>query len=222
MLYCGEKPIPEEPHEKNDESPADDVDIALPPFRFRVRAIGRRDSRNYPVFRPQTLSESAASPVSPADSEPFSIGIGPVKLPDSLNRPQMVTRLSENEVRVEPFYRWAAPLTENISSVLAENLSLLLGTNRVISFPWAIASRPTYQIRITVVEFIGALGGEAVLEVRWVLTQGEEPRELVNKHSSFKAPVSSHEYSALVTAQSRLLSDFSREIAQAFLRLGKN
>ncbi|MFH0726358.1 MAG: PqiC family protein [Pseudomonadota bacterium] len=181
---------------------------------------GTREITRFFVLRP--LSEPAASAVAPGGSDPLSIGIGPVKLPDSLNRPQMVTRLGENEVRVEPFYRWAAPLSENITAVLVENLSSLLGTNRVVPFPWAVTSRPTYQIRITVVDFMGALGGEATLEARWVLTEGEAPRELVNKRSSFKTPVPSHEHSALVTAQSRLLSDFSREIAQALSRLGKN
>jgi hypothetical protein len=179
---------------------------------------GTREITRFFVLRP--LSEPVTSPV-PAKGDPLSIGIGPVKLPDSLNRPQMVTRVSENEVRVEPFFRWAAPLSENITSVLVENLSLLLGTNRVVPFPWAITSRPTYQVRITVLDFMGVLGGEATLEARWVLTKGEDLRELVNKHSSFKMPVVSHEYSALVVAQSRLLSDFSREIARDIEALGK-
>jgi uncharacterized protein len=182
---------------------------------------GTREMTRFFVLKPIPMATEV--PVSAATSpETFSIGIGPVKLPDSLNRQQMVTRVSENEVRVEPFYRWAAPLTENITSVLAENLSSLLGTNRVVTFPWASAKQPAYQVRVTVVDFMGALGGEANLEVRWVLTQGENQQELVNKHSSFKAPVSSSEHSALVTAQSRLLADLSHEIAQVLQSRERN
>jgi uncharacterized protein len=182
---------------------------------------GTREMTRFFVLKP-IPGATMAAPASSNGPDALSIGIGPVKLPDSLNRQQMVTRISENEVRVESFCRWAAPLTENITSVLAENLSSLLNTNRVVTFPWAVAKQPAYQVRITVVDFMGALGGEATLEVRWVLSQGENQQELENRHSSFKAPVPSSGHSALVTAESRLLAELSREIAQALQSRERN
>lgn len=174
---------------------------------------GTRESTRFFILKP--IPVQATAPIPSIGPDTLSVGIGPVKLPDSLNRQQMVTRVSENEVRIEPFYRWAAPLGQNITSVLAENLSSLLNTNHIVPFPWATASRPAYQLRVTVVEFMGSLGGEAALEVRWILTHGEESRELVNRHSTFKAPVPADDHGALVAAQSRLLADFSHEIALA-------
>jgi hypothetical protein len=182
-------------------------------FGCALMGGGTRETTRFFVLNP--LPESETRPISAAGSEGLSIGLGPVILPDSLNRQQMVTRVSENEVRVEPFYRWAAPLAENITSVLAENLSFLLSTNHVIPFPWNLATQPEYQLRITVVEFMGALGGEARLAVRWVLTRRKPQAELVNTYAVFKAPVPAHDHSALVTTQSRLLADFSHDIARA-------
>lgn len=185
-----------------------------------ILGSGTRETTRFFVLK--SLSEAPICAAPRGESGPISLGIGPVKLPDTLNRSQMVTRLSENEVRLEPFYRWAEPLAENISSVLAGNLSVLLNTNRVLTFPWAVASRPDYQVRLTVVDFIGTPGGEANLEVRWALTRGEEKKELVNKHSMFKAPVSSSGHGDLVSVQCRLLMDFSREVAQAVCNIGKD
>ena len=181
-------------------------------FGCALMGGGTRETTRFFVLKP--LPESETLPISSTGSEGLSIGIGPVKLPDSLNRQQMVTRVSENEVRVEPFYRWAAPLAENITSVLGENLSSLLHTNHVTPFPWPLAAQPEFQLRVTVVEFMGTLGGEAKLAVRWVLTRGKTQAELVNTYALFKAPVPSHEHSELVATQSRLLADFSREIAR--------
>jgi uncharacterized lipoprotein YmbA len=189
-------------------------------FGCALMGGGTKKTTRFFVLKP--LPESETRPISSTGSEGLSIGIGPVILPDSLNRQQMVTRVSENEVRVEPFYRWAAPLAENITSVLAENLSSLLNTNRVIPFPWPLATQPEYQLRITVVEFMGALGGEARLAVRWVLTRGKTQTEMVNTYALFKAPVPSHEHSELVATQSRLLADFSREIARVLTRREKD
>jgi uncharacterized protein len=191
---------------------------ALLPLVFGCALMGggTREATRFFVLKP--ISESETHPIRSTGSEGLSIGIGPVILPDSLNRQQMVTRVSENEVRVEPFYRWAAPLTENITSVLAENLSSLLNTNRVIPFPWPLAAQPEYQLRVTVVEFMGALGEEARLAVRWVLARGKTQAELVNRYALFKATVPSHEHSELVATQSRLLAEFSREIARELSR----
>jgi uncharacterized protein len=192
------------------------IALLLLVFGCALMGSGTRETTRFFVLKP--LPESETRPISSTGSEGLSIGIGPVTLPDSLNRQQMVTRVSENEVRVEPFYRWAAPVSENITSVLVENLSFLLNTNRVIAFPWTLATQPEYQLRITVVEFMGALGGEARLAVRWVLTRGEKQAELVNTYDVFKAPVPGHEHGAMVAIQSRLLADFSREIARKLTR----
>ena len=39
----------------------------------------------------------------------FAIGIAPVKIPEYLDQPEIVTRITENEVRVDEFARWAEP-----------------------------------------------------------------------------------------------------------------
>ena len=54
------------------------------------------------------------------------IGLSTVDIPDYLNRPQLVTRNSQNEINVAEYERWAGSFNSDIVTVLAENLSTLL------------------------------------------------------------------------------------------------
>src|SRR5262245_12059468 len=66
-----------------------------------------------------------------ATASSMSIAVGPVAVPAMVDRPQIVVVTGPNEVRLDEFNRWAAPLQNNISRVVAENLTVLLGTPRV-------------------------------------------------------------------------------------------
>jgi uncharacterized lipoprotein YmbA len=50
--------------------------------------------------------------------EDIVVGIRPVGIPAYLDRPQLVTRLDGNELRVEEFSQWAEPLIDSISRVI--------------------------------------------------------------------------------------------------------
>ena len=64
----------------------------------------------------------------------LSIGLGPVKLPAYLARPEIVTRSSPNLLDLSDKDRWAEPLDKNFVNVLGQNLTTLLGAH-VVTFP---------------------------------------------------------------------------------------
>lgn len=66
----------------------------------------------------------------------FAIGIGPVKIPEYLNQPEIVTRITPNELSLDEFAKWAEPLEDSFSHTLAENLSSLLCIQSIAFFPW--------------------------------------------------------------------------------------
>ena len=70
--------------------------------------------------------------------------------------------LSEND-------RWAEPLDENLTHVLAQNLSVLLGSDRIIAYPWPIDQKPHYRVEIQVLRFESNSAGEAQLTARWTV-----------------------------------------------------
>ncbi len=78
-----------------------------------------------PASRFYTLS-AASGPAAPSSN--LSIAVGPVTVPAVVDRPQIVVNVGPNQVRVEEFNRWAAPLQNNIARVVADNLVQMLGT----------------------------------------------------------------------------------------------
>ena len=144
----------------------------------------------------------------------MAIGIGPVTLPEYLDRPQIVTRTSDNGIQLADFDQWAEPLKENVSRILAENLSQMLSTNNVSIFPWKSSDKIDYQVLIEIVNFEGKLGDNALLTVRWAILGDDGKRVLLKRKSNFKESVGSGDYEVLVSAMNKMLEDFSREIAE--------
>jgi hypothetical protein len=145
----------------------------------------------------------------------LAIGVFPVAMPDYLDRPQIVTRISENEIKLDEFSRWAGPLEENFYTVLVENLATLLNTDKIVKTLQNPGIPVTLQVGIEVVQFDGTLGGDVVLIAKWGLYAEEGKKLLLAKRSSITEPTGAPSYEALVAAQSRALATLSREIAEA-------
>jgi len=158
---------------------------------------------------------SDAKILSQAESQDVSIGVGPVRMPDYLDRQPIVTTSRQHKVKLAEFDRWAGSLKDDFSRVLSENLSILLSTNRVCLFPWRGSMAIDYQVEVEVIQFDGELGGNVSLIARWTVIGGKDNKVLIMKKTSFTEPAGSSGYEAMVAAQSRALMHLSRDIAVA-------
>ena len=157
---------------------------------------------------------------NPADAaQNIAIGIGPVKIPKILDRPQIVTRTGPNTIKVDEFHRWAGPLGTEIAQVLAENISLLLATDQVAVYPWDVDFKPDYRIALDIRYFEGQLGENVFLDVVWRVSGRESQEILATKASVINEPLSVPDYETLVAAKSQALAQLSREIAQEIRKL---
>lgn len=143
----------------------------------------------------------------------IAVGVGPISIPDYLDRQQIVTTSKQNKVELSEFNRWAGSLKDSIVRVLSENLSVLLSTDRVFLFPWRGALHVDYHIGVDVIQFDGELGGNATLIARWGIFSVKEKEMLLVKKSSITESAGDKGYDALVAAQSRALMHLSRDIA---------
>ena len=150
------------------------------------------------------------------------IGIGPVKLADYLDQSMIVTRTNDNQAVKAEFDRWVGSLKDNLINVLADNLGVLLSTERIYLFPWRVSVPIDYQVVLDIVRCDGRLGDAVWLEVRWSILGGPEKKLLKTHRSSIREPVSGADYAAMVAAQSRALAKLSQEIAAAIQGAGKN
>ena len=150
----------------------------------------------------------------------IAIGVGPVDFPEFLDRPQIVTRKSQNQVEIAEFHRWASSLPGDFSRVLAKNISTLLPTDRMAVYPWDDTFSPTYQVKLNVEQFDGQLGERVFLRVIWSLVGQEGKKELVVRKTLIEEPVLTSDYEGLVAAQSNALATLSREIVEEIRKLG--
>lgn len=166
-------------------------------------------------------ASSPASASERAETKPSNlfIGSGPVTLPKYLDRPQIVTKISAHEVELAEFHKWAEPLSENVSHVLAENLSVILSTDRIEQYPWRRTTPMDYQIVVDILQFDGTRGGEAALSARWSLLGGDEQTVFTTRKTHVTHHLTSQDYEALVEAMSQNLEVLSREIAETIKAL---
>ena len=152
-------------------------------------------------------------------AQTIAIGIGPVEIPQILDRPQIVTRTGPNKLKVDEFHRWAGPLQAEIAKVLAQNISLLLDTEQVVVFPWEAGFKPLYRVTVDIRSFEGQLGENVVLEAVWRVSDQEDQKVQIIKTSVIKEALSTTDYETLVAAKSQTIAQLSREIAQEIQRL---
>ena len=167
----------------------------------------------------EPISHGSAPPGTVTLDRAVSIGLGPVTLPDYLDRSQIVTRTDQNTVQLAEFDRWAEPLSSNISRTLAENLVLLLQNDSIVQYPWPGSIDVTYQVLVDVYRFDGILGEKALLEAQWSVLEKKGKKVLRLKRSTFIEPAGGPSFGALVSAESRTLENLSREIASALQNL---
>jgi paraquat-inducible protein B len=175
-----------------------------------------------PAIRYYTLS-ALAKPGAGAQqvpaSESLAILVGPIRFPPYLDWSGIVTRTNSNAIEIAEFDVWAGALSDEFPRVLADNLSALLATDRVSTFPRLMGYPVDYQVTGDVVQFDGSPNGQATLIARWNLVRAGERKLLASRQSTISVPVGAPGYQALVAAQSRAVEQLGREIADALKSL---
>lgn len=152
----------------------------------------------------------------------IAVGVGPIALPEYLDRPQIVTRTDQNELQLAEFDKWAESLKDNVTEVLAENLALALPSRNVAAYPWKRAAQLDYQVVVKVIRFESGSGGESTLNARWSVWSGDGKSELLVRESRYVEPAGGKDYRATVAAMSRALGRFSRDVADAIKGLRRS
>ena len=170
-------------------------------------------SKIFVLFSPLQAAERQDSD----HSGQISLGVGPVRLPGYLDRREIVIRVAQSRFDLSENDRWAEPLDENLTRVLAQNLSVLLRTDRIVVYPWPMDKKPDYRVEIQVLRFESNSAREAELSARWVVID-ETGKEAPNlKESRLTRAAKEKSTDGAVAALSETVADLSREIAQTVI-----
>jgi len=168
-----------------------------------------------PPTRFYTLT-ATATPATEAST--LVIAVGPVTLPATVDRPEIVVSSGSNELVRDDFQRWASPLQDNFSRVVAEDLALLLGSAQVGRFPQPLGVESDYRVVVDVRSFNSTLGEAAAIDAVWTVRRMKD-KKARSGHTSARESTADGSYQALAAAHSRAAATMSRDIADAIVAL---
>ncbi len=174
--------------------------------------------RFYVLASPTDLSATMPQQTTGKD---LVVGVGPVKLPPHLDRTQIVIQATQHRLDLKDLDQWAEPLKEGFTRVLAQNLSQLLGTDRIVQFPWRRPFTVKLQVTVEGLRFDTDAAGESVLAARWSILDGDGRKLLYSRTSTYRNQASGNGVEPIVAAMSRNLVELSREIAASVSALSR-
>jgi uncharacterized lipoprotein YmbA len=163
-----------------------------------------------------TLDE-AKFDYSPDAAAATILGIGPIRVPEYLERPQMVTRGDKSELLIDDFNRWAEPIVDAQHRIIASNVDALLEDVIVVGYPYSSVADYDAKMVGRIDRFDMDATGTTRLDVFWTVASADsellvQPRRSVYTVSGGKPG----NPNSVAEAMSDCLTQFSRDIADAF------
>jgi uncharacterized lipoprotein YmbA len=177
-------------------------------------ACGSSPTASFYTLSPDASLAPIASNASMVPAKPVHVVVGPVTIPDVVDRPQIVTRVGNNQVMLDEFARWGEPLKGDIARAIAGDLARLLGSDQVSIFEAGLDAAHTWRVRVDVMRFDATAGEAVTIEALWKVVPPGQSVPVVGK-SLVRQAMDGPGYDALVSAGNRALGAVSREIAAA-------
>lgn len=188
------------------------------PSRLLVLSLLLAGCGSSPPATYHTLTRAAGDPARLAGVERgYGVMVGPVSVPEVVNRPQLVIRNMVGQVELREQQRWASALTADIAQALTENLSVRLPEAHVYSQLRSPANvvPPRFRLAVDLQRFESSLQGEqagSLLEADWVLTEVASGHRMVCR-SQARAALQGGGYDGLVAAHQAALAVLGERMA---------
>ena len=154
---------------------------------------------------------------TPAPRSGLAVEVLPVRLPDLLQRPQLVMAEGPASAGLSATHRWGNPLDQDMRRVLVDNLALLLGSDAVVPSPYGDRVAAAYRVEVEVRSCAAWPSGTLTLEATWMVSRSAGPALLVRR-TTLQEPLPDSGPDALAAAYSRILGSLSRELAEVLLK----
>src|SRR5271170_8344181 len=114
--------------------------VSLAGCSYLAKAIlaPQKDISKFYLITPTADTAAATPPSAPGSNSnsDFTIGLGPIKLPPYLDRPEIVTRAAPNRLELSKEDRWGESVENGFTNAMERDLTVDAGTDRIIIFPW--------------------------------------------------------------------------------------
>lgn len=168
-----------------------------------------------PANRYYVLGATVEAPVRPAAA--VTVVITDVRLPQYLDRSQIVVRGGDHRLQISEYDLWAGNLREDMTRVLAVNLGRLLESERVLPAPNSLRLKPDYRVEVEVLRFERESGGRVGLLARWWLMRGSDAALLASSTEMLSGTPLGDDapYDALVASMSSVYGELANAIARS-------
>jgi len=181
-------------------------------FTVFLSACGNSAKTNFYMLNTHAQAENFAN-----SDESLRIGVWKVKLPELIDRPEIIARTDLYTIELADFHQWAGGLSNDITQLIAGELSRRLKTDRVVISPWSSYRKNQYQVKIHINRLDGELAGESVLSGAWSLLNAEGNKEITRDAFNYKAHSKEKTYSEMVKIQSQLVVQLAEQISRTIL-----
>ncbi|RMH52665.1 MAG: membrane integrity-associated transporter subunit PqiC [Zetaproteobacteria bacterium] len=148
----------------------------------------------------------------------LSLEINMLRLPKYLDRPQIVSHSSNNELVLAEHAQWGGKLRDNMMRLLARNLGDALGTTQIAIAPYRPSEPAMVRVMVEVLRFERMADGVVQLDAQWRLIDGRSGRTLVARISRLHGAGKVDGWEETTRSMSRVFGRFSREIAREIRR----
>lgn len=167
------------------------------------------------------------SPPEPERTEPLTrfkdvLVVGPLTIPEYLDRRQIVSRSGQNGIVLAEFEQWSSSLDDELTRLLVATLSERLVSRNIAVLSGKFSAMPTtgkmYRIPVKIVHFHGYRGGTVVLNAFWGAVESHDGDDtyLFTQESTLTETVTGNSYEALVAAMGKAAGKLALEIASRF------
>jgi uncharacterized lipoprotein YmbA len=145
--------------------------------------------------------------------------VGPVTIPEAVDRPQLVVRRNSVQLVALEQERWAEPLREGISRALSDAITRMLPNVSATDFASAPNARWDMRLLVDVTRFEAIPGERVIIEAYWQLQVTADKRGPDGRSVIVKALQGGpQDYDAIVAAQAAGLAEVGAELSQVIAR----
>ncbi|MCQ8105361.1 PqiC family protein [Methylomonas sp. SURF-2] len=182
----------------------------------QIACVGSSPPARFYLLEPLAALDRA--PAVSATAKP-TLALIPVKIPQYLQRAQLVTASGKNTYLLDEWHRWAESLDDNITRVVLRDLSLLMPADVVLNNS-QYARQAKLALAISILEFHIDPEGRARMTAQWQASRGDQT--LISRQSSFQVSAENADAASKVQALNQCLFRLNREMAEALTPLGAN
>ena len=144
----------------------------------------------------------------------INILVNPIKLPEYLDRPQMVLRESEYKLQLSEYHRWAEPLKDDFTRVFVKDLNSRIAPSNAVVYSNLNGAKVNNQLSIEVLRMDVNTENQVVLKVKWVLLSEKGTVTIEKQNTEYNVPINDKSHESGVEAQSKAIALFADHVAK--------